>query len=100
MEEKHTCRGSMEASWEELVAYTVGWQWYCAAYWREFRGAREKQNEREREREREIKTICARLDLAPKRNKKQIKRERLRFESERRRGGEQFSRAVKYVREQ
>jgi len=52
MEEKHTCRGSMEASWEELVAYTVGWQWYCAAYWREFRGAREKQNERERERER------------------------------------------------
>jgi len=88
----------MEASWGELAAYIVGWQWYDAAYWKEFRGAREKQNERERERE--IKTICARLDLAPKRNKKQIKRERLRFESERRRGGEQFSRAVKYVREQ
>jgi hypothetical protein len=46
---------------------------------------------RPREREREIITICARVDLEPKRNKKQIKRERLRFESERRRGGEQFA---------
>jgi hypothetical protein len=42
--------------------------------------------EREREREREIRTICARLDLVPKRNKKQIKRDRLRFESKRRCG--------------
>jgi hypothetical protein len=44
-EEKHTCGGLMEASWGELVAYIVGWQWYGAAYWREFCGTREKQNE-------------------------------------------------------
>jgi hypothetical protein len=37
----------------KIAAYIVGWQWYDAAYWKEFRGAREKQNERERERERD-----------------------------------------------
>ncbi len=41
----------MEASWGELAAYIVGWQCYGAAYWREFCGAREKQNESEIERD-------------------------------------------------
>jgi hypothetical protein len=72
-EEKHTCGGLMEASWGELVAYIVGWQWYGAAYWREFCGTREKQNEsgreRERERERDQNHMCAARPGAKKKQK-------------------------------